>query len=68
MCAAVIPNGSEKPALISEKSGFFGYRPQNDDLRQIVLSKSEQLPTREGASQNQGAGLEIAETLRLLRR
>ena len=30
--------------LSTAKTRFFGYWPQNDDLRQIGLTKSEQLP------------------------
>ena len=41
MCADVIPSVSEESVFELGKSGFLGCRPQNDDLRQIVLSKIE---------------------------
>ena len=44
MCADVIPNGNL--FLSTAKIRFFGCRPQNDDLRQIGLTKSEQLLRR----------------------
>ena len=43
MCADVIPSVSEESASDYGKSGFFGRQPQNDYLRRIGLTKSEQL-------------------------
>ena len=39
----VIPNGVRNLFLNTAKTRFFGFRPQNDDLRQIGLTESELL-------------------------